>query len=62
MRVITTYGVTDRLYANVYRSPLCQPGLCKTIELGLGYHFLDEAGRSPIHRHVRYPEVEAQRR
>lgn len=43
-----TYGITDRLYANAYRSPLCQPGLCKTIELGLGYHFLDEAGRSPI--------------
>lgn len=43
-----TYGITDRLYANVYRSPLCQPGLCKTIEMGLGYHFLDEAGRSPI--------------
>jgi len=43
-----TYGITDRLYANVYRSPLCQPGLCKTIELGLGYHLLDEAGRSPI--------------
>lgn len=43
-----TYGITDRLYANVYRSPLCQPGLCKTIELGLGYHLLDEAGRSPV--------------
>jgi plastocyanin len=43
-----TYGITDRLYASVYRSPLCQPGLCKTIELGLGYHLLDEAGRSPI--------------
>lgn len=43
-----TYGLTDRLYASVYRSPLCQPGLCKTIELGLGYHLLDEAGRSPI--------------
>lgn len=43
-----TYGITDRLYANVYRSPLCQPGLCKTIEMGLGYHLLDEAGRSPI--------------
>jgi cytochrome c oxidase subunit II len=43
-----TYGITDRLYATVYRSPLCQPGLCKTIEIGLGYHFLDEAGRSPI--------------
>lgn len=43
-----TYGITDRLYANVYRSPLCQPGLCKTIELGLGYHWLSEAGRSPL--------------
>jgi hypothetical protein len=43
-----TYGITDRLYASIYRSPLCQPGLCKTIEMGFGYHFLDEAGRSPI--------------
>ena len=43
-----TYGITDRAYARAYRSPLCQPGLCKTIEIGLGYHFLDEAGRSPI--------------
>ncbi|MFP5263671.1 MAG: DUF5777 family beta-barrel protein [Blastocatellia bacterium] len=43
-----TYGITDSLYANVYRSPLCQAGLCKTIEVGLGYHFLDEAGRSPV--------------
>jgi plastocyanin len=43
-----TYGITDNLYANVYRTPLCQSGLCKTIEVGLGYHFLDEAGRSPI--------------
>jgi cytochrome c oxidase subunit 2 len=43
-----TYGITDRLYANVYRSPICQPGLCKTIELGFGYHWLSEAGRSPL--------------
>lgn len=43
-----TYGITDRLYASIYRSPLCQQGLCKTIELGLGYHLLDEAGKSPI--------------
>jgi cytochrome c oxidase subunit II len=42
------YGITDRLYAVAYRSPICQPGVCKTIELGLGYHLLDEAGRSPI--------------
>lgn len=43
-----TYGITDRLYANVYRSPICQPGVCKTIELGLGYHWLSEGGRSPL--------------
>lgn len=43
-----TFGITDRLYANVYRSPLCRKGVCKTIEIGLGYHWLDEAGRSPI--------------
>jgi len=43
-----SYGITDRLYASVYRSPLCQPGLCKTIEIGFGYHWVDEAGRSPL--------------
>lgn len=43
-----TYGITDRFYASAYRSPICQEGLCRTIELGLGYHLLDEAGRSPI--------------
>ena len=43
-----TYGITDRLYASIYRSPLCQTGLCKTIEIGFGYHWLSEAGRSPL--------------
>jgi len=42
------YGVTDKLYLSAYRSPICQRGLCKTIELGLGYHWLDEKGSSPI--------------
>ena len=42
------YGITDRLYVNAYRSPICQPGLCKTVELGIGYHLLDERGRSPF--------------
>lgn len=42
------YGITDRLYVSAYRSPVCQPGMCKTIEIGLGYHLLDEAGRSPV--------------
>ena len=43
-----TYGITDRLYASIYRSPICQQGLCRTIEIGAGYHLLDEAGRSPL--------------
>jgi plastocyanin len=43
-----SYGITDRLYAMVYRSPICQRGICKTIEIGAGYHLLDEAGRSPV--------------
>lgn len=43
------YGFTDRLYGVAHRSPLCQPApICKTIELGLGYRLLDEAGRSPL--------------
>src|SRR2546426_3081360 len=42
------YGVTDKLYVSAYRSPICQRGLCKTIELGVGYHWLDEKGRSPV--------------
>jgi len=42
------YGITDRLYVSAYRSPICQPGLCRTVELGVGYHLLDEDKRSPI--------------
>lgn len=42
------YGITDRLYVSAYRSPICQPGLCRTVELGVGYHLLDERKRSPI--------------
>ncbi|HKP35790.1 MAG TPA: DUF5777 family beta-barrel protein [Pyrinomonadaceae bacterium] len=42
------YGITDRLYVSVSRSPLCQRGLCRTIEVGLGYHLLDEKGKSPV--------------
>lgn len=40
------YGITDRLYVSAYRSPICQTALCKTIELGVGYHWLDEDERS----------------
>jgi plastocyanin len=44
-----SYGFTDRLYGKVSRSPVCDRlFLCKTIEIGLGYHLLDEAGKSPI--------------
>ena len=42
------YGLTDKLYVSAYRSPLCQTALCKTIEIGVGYHWLDETGRSPV--------------
>ena len=43
-----SYGITDKLYLSAYRSPLCQKGLCKTIEVGLGYHFTDQNKKSPI--------------
>lgn len=42
------YGITDRLYANFYRSPLRSFAISRTIEIGLGYHLLDEAGGSPV--------------
>ena len=42
------YGVTDKFYVSAYRSAICQRGLCRTIELGAGYHWLDEKGNSPI--------------
>ena len=42
------YGITDKLFASVYRSPLCQKGLCRTIEIGIGYNFLEHDHDSPI--------------
>lgn len=42
------YGITDHLFASVYRSPLCQRSLCRTIEIGLGYNFLEHDQDSPI--------------
>jgi len=42
------YGITDKLYVNAYRSAICQRGLCRTIELGVGYHWFDEGKESPI--------------
>lgn len=34
-----TYGITDRLYASAYRSPVCERGMCKVIEVGVGYNW-----------------------
>ena len=42
------YGITDKLYVSASRSPICQRGLCRTIEIGLGYHWLDQNEKSPI--------------
>jgi hypothetical protein len=42
------YGITDKLYVSAQRSPLCQTALCKTVEIGVGYHWLDEDSRSPV--------------
>ena len=43
-----SYGITDKFYVQAARSPLCQKGLCRTIELGVGYHITDQNKRSPI--------------
>lgn len=43
-----SYGITDKLYVTAYRSPLCQRGLCRTIEIGFGYNFLEQNKESPI--------------
>jgi len=42
------YGITNKLYVSAYRSPICQRGLCRTIEIGAGYHWLDEKAHSPV--------------
>ena len=43
-----TYGITDKLYVSAYRSPLCQRGLCRTVEAGLGYNWIAHDKNSPI--------------
>jgi hypothetical protein len=42
------YGVTDKFYLSAYRSPLCQRGLCRTIEVGAGYNWLEMDKDSPV--------------
>lgn len=43
-----SYGITDKLYVSAYRSPLCQRGLCRVIEVGLGYNWLSHDKKSPV--------------
>jgi hypothetical protein len=43
-----TYGITDKLSVSAYRSPLCQRGMCRTIEIGFAYNFLEHDKDSPI--------------
>lgn len=43
-----TYGITDKVYVSAYRSPLCQRGLCRVIELGVGYNILTHDNDSPV--------------
>ncbi|NNE68622.1 MAG: hypothetical protein HKN33_18800 [Pyrinomonadaceae bacterium] len=42
------FGITDKLYVSAARSPICRRGLCKTIEIGAGYHFTDQNKKSPV--------------
>jgi len=43
-----SYGITNKLYVSAYRSPLCQRGMCRTIELGVGYNILTQDEDSPV--------------
>jgi hypothetical protein len=43
-----TYGITDKFYVTANRSPLCQRGLCRTIEIGFGYNWLAQDKKSPF--------------
>jgi hypothetical protein len=42
------YGITDKFFVSAYRSPLCQKGLCRTIEIGLGYNIFEHDQDSPF--------------
>lgn len=43
-----TYGVTDKLYLKAYRSPVCQKGLCRDIEIGAGYNWIAHDEKHPV--------------
>lgn len=42
------YGITDKLYVSAYRSPVCRRGVCRAIEIGVGYNWLAQSKKSPI--------------
>lgn len=42
------YGITNKFFASAYRSPLCQRGLCRTVEIGIGYNFFEHDQDSPF--------------
>jgi hypothetical protein len=42
------YGITDKFYVSAYRSPLCQRGVCKVIEVAAGYNWLSHSKESPV--------------
>jgi Membrane bound beta barrel domain (DUF5777) len=42
------YGITDKFYISASRTPICQKGMCRTVELGLGYHITDQNKKSPL--------------
>lgn len=43
-----SYGITDKLYVSASRSPICQKGLCRTIEIGFGYQWLEQSKKQPF--------------
>lgn len=43
-----SYGVTDKLFMSASRTPLCARGMCKTIEVGVGYNWLSQSKKSPF--------------
>ena len=43
-----TYGVTDKLYLSAYRSPICQKGICRVIEAGVGYNWITQDVDTPL--------------
>ena len=42
------YGITDKLFVSAYRSPLCQRGVCRVVELGVGYNIYTHDQDSPF--------------